>query len=352
MTSTETSDHRLEETSTRMFQEAAEAAEVVARQLDRNSRAIRKIGELLENRNPAFLLTVARGSSDHAATYLKYLAETRTGVFTASAAPSVNSIYRSGMRFEHCACIVISQSGASPDLLAVADQARAGGAPVIAIVNVENSPLAERADVVLPLQAGSEQSVAATKSFIGSLAATAHLVAAWSRDAELQRGLAEAPERLAKAWSCDWTPAIEPIRRARSLFTLGRGLGLGVAQEAALKFKEVCALHAEAYSSAEVMHGPVTIARKPFPTLVLAQGDATREGIEQLVDSLVARDLDVICAGVDRPGTIVLPSPAAHPAIEPLLRIQSFYRLANRLSLDLGQDPDNPPFLRKVTATV
>ena len=338
--------------ATLMFREAAEAAAVVQRQLDENQATAERIGALLRKRAPRFLITVARGSSDHAATYTKYLVETQTGLFTASAAPSVNSIYESSMDFSQCACLVISQSGASPDLLAVARAAKLGGAPVIALVNVEDSPLAQLADEVLPLRAGPENSVAATKSFIGSLSAALQLTAAWKQDDALTRALAEAPAQLAAAWSCDWTPALAPIAKTRSLFTLGRGIGLGIAQEAALKFKEVCALHAEAYSSAEVLHGPVTIAREGFPLLLLAQDDATRPGVESLLDSLVNRGLTVMAAGVSHRGAIHLPTPSAHPLVEPLLRIQSFYRLANDLSLTLGQDPDHPPFLRKVTATV
>jgi len=340
------------ESRTLMHLEAEQASRVIQAQLDDNKEPVKRIGRLLRGHDPAFMLTVARGSSDHAATYTKYLAETRTGLFTASAAPSVNSIYRAGMDFRRAACIVISQSGASPDLLAVAEAARKGGAPVIALVNVEDSPLAELASEVLPLRAGEENSVAATKSFIGSLSAAVQLVASWRGDKELEEALAAAPEQLAQAWECDWSSAIAPIKQARSLFTLGRGIGLGVAQEAALKFKEVCALHAEAYSSAEVLHGPVTIARRAFPTLVMAQNDATRPGMEALVDELTDRGLDVICAGLNHSRARNLPSPKAHPVIEPLLRIQSFYRMANRLSLELGQDPDHPPFLRKVTATV
>lgn len=335
-----------------MFREAGQAAAVVSRQLDGNATAAERIGRRLRDLDPAFLLTAARGSSDHAATYLKYLVETHTGVFTASAAPSVHSLYAAPMRFERTALLVISQSGASPDLLAVAKAARAGGAPVIALVNVEDSPLAELADEVLPLLAGSEKSVAATKSFIGSLSAALQLTAAWREDSALAEALRQAPEKLEEAWSCDWTPALAPIMRARNLFTLGRGLGLGIAQEAALKFKEVCGLHAEAYSSAEVLHGPVTIARDAFPALVLAQDDATRPGLESLVTDLADRGLDMICAGVSHPAATVLPTPTAHPAIEPLLRIQSFYRMANNLSLALGQNPDRPPYLSKVTTTV
>lgn len=347
MTSTQT---------TRMFVEAAAAADVVQAQLDQNGAVATRIGRLLRARAPTFLLTAARGSSDHAATFAKYLLETRAGVFTGTATPSTHSIYGAAPDLSRAACLVISQSGASPDLLAVAEAAQRAGAPVIALVNVEDSPLAALADEVLPLRAGPEESVAATKSFIGSLSALVQLVAAWRDDGELATALASTPAALKAAWACDWSAAVAPVQSARSLFTLGRGLGLGIAQEAALKLKEVCGLHAEGYSTAEVLHGPVTIAREGFPLLVLAQDDATRPGVDALVTELMARGLTVVTAGTGVPGTLSLPTPegtpGAHAVIEPLLRIQSFYRLANDLALALGQDPDHPPFLKKVTSTV
>lgn len=337
---------------TRMFQEAGQASEVVRGQLVANAAAVARIGARLRAAQPRLLLTCARGSSDHAATFVRYLVETRSGVFTASAAPSVISVYAANMDFRDCACLLISQSGASPDLLAFANAARSGGALVIALVNVGDSPLAQIADEVLELRAGPETSVAATKSFIASLAAGIHLLAAWRQDDELAAALAQAPQQLRSAWNSDWSAALEPLAAANNLFVLGRGPGLGVAQEAALKFKEVCGLHAEAYSSAEVLHGPISIAGKGVPALFLAQHDASLPGMARLLDALVQRGLCCITAGLSHPGAIVLPSPEAHPAIEPMLRIQGFYRLVNELSLQLGRDPDRPPFLNKVTATV
>ena len=337
---------------TRMFQEAGQASAVVREQLLANAEAAARIGARLRAVQPRLLLTCARGSSDHAATFARYLVETRSGVFTASAAPSVISVYGTEMDFRGCACLLISQSGASPDLLAFAAAAKAGGALVIALVNVADSPLAQIADEVLELRAGPETSVAATKSFIASLAASIHLLAAWRQDAELAAALEQAPQLLREAWDGDWGAALEPLAGANSLFVLGRGLGLGVAQEAALKFKEVCGLHAEAYSSAEVLHGPISIAGEGDPALFLAQDDASLPGMAELLDALVQRGLCCIAAGLSHPGAIVLPSPKAHPAIEPMLRIQGFYRLVNELSLKLGRDPDRPPFLNKVTATV
>jgi glucosamine--fructose-6-phosphate aminotransferase (isomerizing) len=340
------------ESATKMFIEAAETSDVVTRQLDNNTATVARIGRRLRQIKPGFIITVARGSSDHAAKYAKYLLETRTGLFTVSAGPSIFSVYETSMNFNGCLCLLISQSGASPDLLAAASAARKGGAYVVALVNVANSPLAELADEVVELNAGAETSVAATKSFIASLTAIIHLLTNWIEDKELDSALHETPESLLAAWNCDWDEALEPLSNYDDLYVLGRGLGLGIANEAALKFKEVCGLHAEAFSSAEVLHGPVTIARADFPVLVLAQSDQTLPGLRDLVDNLASRNVKLMTAGIQHEAAINLPTPTGHPVIEPILRIQSFYRMANALSLRLGLDPDCPPYLQKVTATV
>ena len=298
------------------------------------------------------IVTCARGSSDHAATYGKYLLESHTGLFTASAAPSIHSVYEGNMAFADSVCIVISQSGASPDLLSVASAAKKSGAYVIALVNVAESPLAAHAHEVLDLQAGKEISVAATKSFIASLSALVQLVAAWQQDDVLQAALSDTPGLLGRAWDCDWSAALEPIASNSSLFVLGRGIGLGIAGEAALKLKEVCGIHAEAFSSAEVLHGPIAIANAGFPALVFAQNDRTRAGMDVLLARLAERNVPLITAGIHHDRAVNLPTPAGHPAIEPMLRVLSFYRMANQLSLRLGLDPDSPPYLEKVTETV
>jgi glucosamine--fructose-6-phosphate aminotransferase (isomerizing) len=189
-------------------------------------------------------------------------------------------------------------------------------------------------------------------SFIASLAALVHLASSWCADEKLEKELRGAPALLHEAWNCDWSAAVELIACCRDLYVLARGIGLGIAQESALKFKEVCGLHAEAFSAAEVLHGPIAIADDNFPMLVYAQNDKTRPGIDALLETLTDRGMTVITAGVTKDGAISLPTPASHPAIEPMLRIQSFYRMANELSIRLGRNPDTPPNLKKVTATV
>lgn len=343
--------HELHE-MTMMKKEAAEAADVVEAQLDYNRAIIQRIGTRLRDISPRMIITCARGSSDHAATFGKYLLENRTGIFTASAAPSIHSVYERDMDFRDTVCLFISQSGASPDLLAVADGARRGGSYVVALLNVEDSPLASVAHEVVPLRAGNEVSVAATKSFIASLSALVHLAAEWRHSDDLSSAHRSTPQMLRDAWACDWSAALEPIANRRSMFVLARGIGLGIAQESALKFKEVCGLHAEAFSTAEVLHGPIAIAGSNFPILVYAQNDRTLPGLEALLRTLASRGTALMIAGATHERAINLPTPPGHPAIEPMLRVQSFYRMVNDLSVELGRDPDTPPNLSKITVTV
>ena len=335
-----------------MYGEAAEAPAVVRAQLEANAGRVARLGERLRSSPPRAVVTIARGSSDHAATFARYLIETRLSVLTSSAAPSVSSVYDVAPDLAGTVVLAISQSGASPDLLSAVSRARSGGARVVALVNAESSPLAQLADDLLPLGAGPELSVAATKSYIASLAAIVHLTAAWTQDAVLAAALAAAPGRLAHAFELDWSAAVEHLTSANNLYVIGRGLGLGVAQEAALKFKETCGLHAEALSAAELRHGPMALVRARFPLLIFAQNDASRPGITQLAAELAAQGADVLLAGAEAAHATVLPSLAAHPVIEPLLFAQSFYRMANALSLARGRDPDRPPHLSKVTETV
>jgi glutamine---fructose-6-phosphate transaminase (isomerizing) len=338
--------------TTRMHIEAGQAAQAVRDQLFSNAEEMERLGERLRLLAPRAVVTCARGSSDHAATFAKYLIETRLGVLTSSAAPSVSSVYDTRPDLTNSVCLAISQSGASPDLLAAVGKAREAGALVIALVNAKDSPLAQRADHVVPLCAGPETSVAATKSFIASLAAIVHLVSCWAEDRELSEEIRKAPRHLERAWSLDWSAAVEHLKAATNLYVVGRGMGLGVAQEAALKLKETCALHAEAVSAAELRHGPMALVRPGFPVLVFSQNDEARAGVEVLAGELVSRKADVMIAGSRCQGALHLASEPAHPVIEPMLIAQTFYRMANALSLARGLDPDRPPNLRKVTETV
>jgi glucosamine--fructose-6-phosphate aminotransferase (isomerizing) len=271
---------------------------------------------------------------------------------TSSAAPSLTSLYDANTDMRGVLFIVISQSGKSPDLLAATRNARDSGALTVALCNTPGSPLMQAVDVAVPLHAGTERSVAATKSYIASLSCITQFVASWTQDLDLSAALAKLPAQLARAWECDWSKAVETLTPAVNLFVIARGFGLAIAQEAALKLKETCGLHAEAFSSAEVKHGPMALVKSGFPVLMFGQDDETRAGIEQLAAEFAARGARVMTAGARTQNTTLLPSVTAHPVIEPILLIQSFYRMANALSLARGMDPDTPPNLNKVTETV
>jgi glutamine---fructose-6-phosphate transaminase (isomerizing) len=335
-----------------MFAEAAEAPAVLRRQLEANAHLVGELGARLRTRPPAAVVTLARGSSDHAATFAKYLIETRARVLTTSAAPSVASVYFSTPSLPGMVALTISQSGRSPDIIAATAAARQAGAFTVALVNAERSPLSETTDATVPLHAGPERSVAATKSYVASLAALVNLVAEWTQDEELREAVNAAPGLLEQAWECDWNALVEGLTGVKGLYVIGRGPGLGVAQEAALKFKETCGLHAEAFSAAEVRHGPMALVGPDFPLLVFRQGDESGPGIDDLVRDVLDRRGRVFLAGGSAEGAVSLPVPSAHPLIEPMLQIHAFYRAASALSIARGLDPDRPPHLSKVTETI
>ncbi|MFL6735012.1 MAG: SIS domain-containing protein [Sphingomicrobium sp.] len=336
---------------TLMEREAAESARAVERMLVANQEGFRAIAERLRESQPTSVITCARGSSDHAATYAKYLIETRIGIPVASAALSVSSIYNAAVSPGNRVCLAISQSGRSPDLLAAVAEHRRSGAFVIALVNAEGAPLSDTADVTIALDAGPEHSVAATKSYICSLAAIAALVGTWAQDAEMLEAVNKLPEQLEAAWQLDWSPAVGAFVDADNLFVVARGYGYGIAQEAALKLKETCAMHAESFSAAEVRHGPMAIVGHSFNVLALGGSDLAGQSVRKAAEEFRKRGANLLIADTD-PGIADLPAIAAHPVIEPILMIASFYRMANALSLARGCDPDRPPHLNKVTETL
>lgn len=341
-------------TSSLMLRETAEAPEVVARLLDANAGAAADLGARLRDAGPAFVVTCARGSSDSAATYAKYLIEICIGTVVASVGPSVTSVYGRRPQMRGALFIAISQSGRSPDLLTLAESARADGALTVALVNDTGSPLAALCEVVLPLHAGPEKSVAATKSYIASLAAVLQLVAAWSAEPALDRAVRRLPDYLDGALKRSWLSAAPLLQSVSGLYVAGRGPGYAAAQEAALKLKETAGLHAEAISSAELRHGPMAIAGPDFPVLLFSQNDASLTGLAELGNELAGRGVPVISAGPAgvAAATALATEPGVDPFAMPIALIQSFYPLAEAVARARGRDPDRPPFLSKVTETL
>jgi glucosamine--fructose-6-phosphate aminotransferase (isomerizing) len=336
-----------------MANEVAEIPQALARLLSASGPAIATAGAALRALDPGLVLTVARGSSDHAATYLKYAVELTAGIPVASVGPSVASVYGRSLRLSGAACIGISQSGQSPDIVEMMRSAGAGGALTIAVTNFADSPMARVSSHCLPLAAGAEQSVAATKTFICSVAAGLALLAEWQDDPALRAAVAALPDAAAQALSLDWSPLSARLSRASQAYVLGRGPAFAIACEAALKLKETCGLHAEAYSAAEVLHGPSAIVQSGFPVLALAVEDAAQPGVIQTAERLAAQGADVFLTGATATGATTLPAVTGlHPLVAPLVQAVAFYAFVETLARRRGFDPDAPPHLRKVTETV
>ena len=336
----------------RMLDEAREGPAVVARQLREDQDRYRALGERLRAQPPASLLTIARGSSDHAAHYAAYLVMARLGRLVTSMPMSLITLYQSKIAGTGLASFAFSQSGQSPDVVGPTRYFRDGGAVTCAFVNDAASPLARAAEWLFPLHAGAETSVAATKSFIAQLVAGARLAAAWQDDAALQQGLRQLPAVLDQALQCDWSPAVEALRQADRLFVVGRGLSLPVAMEAALKFKETCGIQAEAFSAAEIQHGPMALIEEGYPLLVFAPRGPAQAGLLEVARAMRSRGACVLLAAP--PGTPEASLPLVEtplPDLDPVAAIQSFYPMVEALARARGNDPDSPPHLKKVTKT-
>jgi glucosamine--fructose-6-phosphate aminotransferase (isomerizing) len=336
-----------------MARETAEAPAAVAAMLRQNRPLVKELVAVLRRRAPTHIITSARGSSDHAASYLKYLAEIRQGVPCCSLGASVVSIYQAELHLEDAVLITISQSGQSPDILSLQANARRAGVLSIAVTNREDSPLAREADLCLPLHAGIERSPAATKTFIASIALASQLIAAWAEDPVMQKSVDSLPEALQQAVHADWHAAQDILAPARSLYVLGRGPSFAIAQEAALKLKETSALHAEAFSAAEVMHGPLELVGPDFPVLTFCPADAAQPTTLQTIARMHAAGARVIAASQLDAGDVPLPYvTTGHPLLDPISLIQSFYVMAEALAVRRGRSPDSPRLLSKETATL
>lgn len=302
---------------------------------------------------PVFLASVARGSSDHAASFLKYASETYLGLAMASLGPSVSSVYGSAVRLDQALVIGVSQSGASPDILSVVESANRQGAMTVGLTNTPESPLAGLARAAIDIRAGQELSVAATKTFVNSILAGLLLLGELGRNQALLSALEALPGHLERAADKDWSAVAAPVAERGSLYVIGRGPGFAIAHEAALKFKETCQIHAEAYSSAEVMHGPVSIVENGYPVLALGVRDAAEDGLAEAADRM-ARQGGQVFASTDKvqAATRLAYEAAGHPLTDALVQIVSFYSFIEWFARQRGFDPDVPRHLNKVTQTV
>lgn len=337
---------------TLMHQEVREIPAAVDRLLSAGGTAIETAASTARATDPRFFISVARGSSDHAATYLKYAAELLLRRPMASVGPSVNSIYGVDLEARGAVGLSVSQSGQSPDIVRMTEALGANGAFTVAITNDAGSPLAQTAKATLPIHAGPELSVAATKTFVTSLVAGLWFLAEIAQDSELVAAIRALPDSLDQATTCDWSAAAEAMN-GRSLFTIGRGPSWAISNEAALKFKETCLIHAESYSSAEVLHGPVSIVGSDFPVIAFAARDKAEITLAETADALADMGARVF-AVTDRAARATrLPHiRTGHWLCDPIAAIVSFYAMVEQVALARGIDPDAPRHLKKVTETV
>lgn len=335
-----------------MLREALQGPGAAALALQSDRERYTQIGAALRAQPPQAILTIARGSSDHAAHFMAYLTMARLGRLVTSLPMSIITLYSSQLQCAGLLSVAFSQSGQSPDLVLPQEFIGSRGGQSIAVVNDAASPLALASRWVLPLHAGPETSVAATKSYLAQLLAGTRLIAHWQDNRPLLDALERLPEALERAAALDWQAMVTALVKTDRLMVIGRGLGLPIALEAALKLKEVCAIQAEAFSSAEVQHGPMALVEQGYPLLILAPRGPAQAGLLTLAREMRERGARVLLAAPEgTPGAELPLATTEHEDLDPIAVAQSFYVAAEALARARGLDPDHPRHLRKVTRT-
>lgn len=332
-----------------MARETAEIPAVAERLLER-TELFAAIVERIEQMKPRVVVFCCRGSSGHVGIYLRYLFETRLGMLASASAPSVVTAYERPPDMRGVLFVVISQSGQSPDLVTATQVARNVGALTLAIVNDEQSPAAAAAELVLPIGAGGEHAVAATKTVVASMIAGARLVAELERNGRFRESLQQLPSRLSSALACDWTSWAHAAALATATFVVGRGYALGCVREIALKVSETLRVPGIGHSAAEVRHGPWASISSSTPVLVLRQNDQTADAVGGVVRDLHGTKAPLFTAG-GTGGTLPWIGDG-HPACDPVVMLVPAYRAIEWAARERGFDPDNPPHLSKVTHTL
>jgi glucosamine--fructose-6-phosphate aminotransferase (isomerizing) len=335
-------------TTSAMANEIVESADVVSR-IVRSRRATAEIAQQLRIGSAPLCVLCGRGSSGHAGVFLRYLIETRLRLPVSASAPSVTTAFRTPLVLRNALFIVISQSGRSPDLVETTKLARAAGARTIAIVNATSSPVAAAAEFVIPIEAGAEHSVAATKTVIGSMAAGTGLIAELAEDQTLRSSLDTLPERLNGAFALDWSEISDDLGKASAAFVAARGPGLGSAREIALKLSEILRLPAIGLSAAELQHGPRAALSSRTPVVMLRIMDQTAATVDALAKELREQKVRLhLCGG---PHGSLQWLRADDPATDPITMLVPAYRMIEQTARKWGFDPDRPPRLRKITET-
>jgi len=344
-------------TRTLMEKEILESPQVLRRFLSRQWTALSRAAEAIQNRKPRFVVIAARGTSDNAGTYARYLIEKEWGIPVSLAAPSVTTLYGARVNYSQCLVIGVSQSGEGPDVCRILHDARRQGALTLGVTNNPQSRLAKEAECALDLMAGPEKSVAATKTYTSELGALYALVECVSKGSKVKAKLSVLPRlveegcRLSRAV---WDAAYQ-FPNLSSCVVVGRVFHYGLAQEAALKLKECAQVMAHAYSTADFHHGPKTLAGRGFPVILLAPLGPTLKGTLELLEELKERGARVMAFSpvprVLKRAAIPVKTPGGNEVVNPMGMAPMLQTLALAVATAKGLNPDQPPYLKKVTQT-
>lgn len=338
-----------------MLLESQDAPNKVQEALSAGQETYDRLSARLRDLDPAFVGTIARGSSDHAAGYAKYLIPLCTGRVVASIPPSIVTVLDSRLRTKDAFVLALSQSGGSPDIVATLERARTGGALTASLVNQPGSKLAAAAEIALEQGAGPEKSITATKTVLCTMAGIARITAGWAEDEALAAGLRALPSTLKQAAEVGTGLDDGILSGVSHAFVLSRGLGFGAATELALKFKETCGIHAEAFSTAEVRHGPREIVNQNFLVIALALPGSGEKDVLAAAAEMKAQGAKVIVVGSGSSaadGGFAMPA-APDARLAPLVALQLLYPWVARSAVALGRNPDKPKTLAgKVIETV
>jgi len=344
--------------NTHLYQEIHQQPEVLADILKLEDENIRHLAKAIQNRQITHIVIAARGTSDNAARYAKYLFGAINGITVALATPSLFSIYKQTPQFKDALVLGISQSGKSPDIVSVLSEAQQQGALTASITNSPDSTLAQTTEHVINLHAGDERSIAATKTYTTELAAIAMLSVCLRDDSKMKSELAKIPGQVSKTLSLD-----KEIRQIASRYrymkvcvVVGRGYNYATAFELALKLKELTYTVVEPYSSADFLHGPVAMIEHGFPVIVIAPDGVLIPEMTEFISKLRRRDAEVIAIS-DVPdilaqARIPLSLPVSvHEWISPIISIVPGQMLAMYLAHERNYDVDQPRALHKITET-
>lgn len=343
---------------THLEREILEQPDVLRQLMSRERENVEALAEVIRKRNPRFVVLAARGSSDNAARYGQYLLGAVNGLPVALATPSLFTIYGRPPRLADALVVAVSQSGQSPDIVGVVEEGRRQGALTLAITNDLDSPLANAAAFVLPLHAGVERSVAATKTYTASLFALAMLSAALAEDKEMFAALQSVPEVIARVVTSAPTirQASERYRYMEACVVVSRGYNYATAYEIALKLKELTYVLAEPYSSADFQHGPVALVERGFPVIAIVPEGRVTEEMVAFLEHLREREAELVVISAREEALRLAQTPLSVPQgipewLSPLVTVVPGQIFALGLTRARGLDPDRPRGLRKITLT-